>query len=198
MAMTFCPQCGRKLALQMVDERERPVCSPENGGCGYIDFGQYSLGVGGLVVAEIAGEKRILLIERNSEPNRGGWTIPGGFVEWDETAQVGAVREVEEETGIKCELVGLVGFRSRADPAMNNSYAIFLLRAIGGKLVEGPTNEIAHAGFYSLKELDDLPRLAPLSRTLATAALTGQVLVLHAVQIAGVQKNQPITTLFMG
>ncbi len=178
--------------------KERPICDAARGGCGYIDFGSYSLGVGGLVVTQERGERRILLIERNQEPNRGGWTIPGGFVEWDETAQNGVLREVLEETGVRCELVGLVGFRNRADATTNNSYAVFLLRPVGGQLVPGHTTEIAKAGYYSLGDLDNLPRLSSLSRTLAVAALKDDLVVLHALEIAGPQKPPVYFTLFMG
>ena len=198
MAMTFCPECGRRLVLQFVEEHERPVCDIEIGGCGFIDFGRYSLGVGGLVVIEESGVKRVLLIERNQEPNRGTWTIPGGFCAWDETAQVAVVREVMEETGVECELIGLVAFRNRADPTNNNSYAVFLLRAVGGKVNPDPTEEIATAGFYRLADLDNMPRLSPLSRTLAVAALTDKLVALHPMQVTSWVKGQPVMTVFMG
>lgn len=47
------------------------------------------------------GEKfDVLLIERASDPFAGSWAIPGGFVDMDETPEAGALRELEEETGI--------------------------------------------------------------------------------------------------
>ena len=59
MAMNFCPRCGYKLAMQMVASRERPVCP----NCGFIDFGHYTLGVGGLVLDRVGSdEARVLLI----------------------------------------------------------------------------------------------------------------------------------------
>ena len=198
MAMNFCPQCGHRLVPLPVEERIRPVCDSASGGCGYIDFGPYSLGAGGLVVSEQNGEKRILLIERNQEPNRGGWTIPGGFVEWNEPAHMGVIREVAEETGICCEMIGLAGFRNRPDPSANNSYAVFLLKPVGGQLITQPSAEIAAAGYYGLTELDGLARLAPLSRALAVAALTGTLVVLHAVEIPTLQNPPAYFTLFMG
>lgn len=197
MQMKYCPRCGGKLALQLVEYRERPVCGSNAGGCGFIDFGRYTLGVGGLVVESgLDDERRALLIQRNQEPNRGGWTIPGGFVEFDETAEVAVVREVEEETGLRCEVEGLVGYRNRADPGDNTSYAIFLLRQVGGELVPGPTPEIAQAGFYRLEEMQAIERLAPLSYELAAAAVMGRLRVLHPVTVRGLQGRPPFT-LFM-
>lgn len=42
----------------------------------------------------------VLLIERGGEPYKGCWAFPGGFLEMDETVRQGAVRELEEETGL--------------------------------------------------------------------------------------------------
>lgn len=46
------------------------------------------------------GELSVLLIERGGEPYKGCWAFPGGFLEMDETVRQGAVRELEEETGL--------------------------------------------------------------------------------------------------
>ena len=43
----------------------------------------------------------VLLIQRGIEPYRGKWALPGGFIRMDETAEEGARRELEEETGVK-------------------------------------------------------------------------------------------------
>lgn len=43
----------------------------------------------------------VLLIERGIEPFQGKWAIPGGFVNMDESAEEGALRELKEETGIE-------------------------------------------------------------------------------------------------
>ena len=39
-----------------------------------------------------------LLIQRGTEPNKGKWSLPGGKLEWGETALEGAKRELAEET----------------------------------------------------------------------------------------------------
>jgi len=47
------------------------------------------------------GVWKTLLIERGNEPYKGCWAIPGGFLNMDENAEQGALRELEEETGLR-------------------------------------------------------------------------------------------------
>lgn len=43
----------------------------------------------------------VLLIERGREPYKGCWAFPGGFLNMDESAEEGAARELQEETGLQ-------------------------------------------------------------------------------------------------
>lgn len=43
----------------------------------------------------------VLLIKRGIEPYKDHWAFPGGFMNMDETAEEGALRELNEETGIE-------------------------------------------------------------------------------------------------
>ena len=43
---------------------------------------------------------KVLLIERGIEPFKGRWAFPGGFIKMDESAEEGALRELQEETGL--------------------------------------------------------------------------------------------------
>src|SRR6266545_2218105 len=51
-------------------------------------------------------EGAILLIRRSDNNN---WALPGGAIDLGESLTQAAVREVQEETGITCEITGLVG-----------------------------------------------------------------------------------------
>lgn len=43
---------------------------------------------------------QVLLIERGIDPYKGKWAFPGGFVKMDESCEEGALRELQEETGL--------------------------------------------------------------------------------------------------
>ena len=44
---------------------------------------------------------RVLLVQRGFEPYKGRWAFPGGFMNMDESAEEGALRELQEETGLE-------------------------------------------------------------------------------------------------
>jgi ADP-ribose pyrophosphatase YjhB (NUDIX family) len=54
-------------------------------------------------------EGRILMIRRTDNDL---YAIPGGQLELGETLAQAAVREVREETGIECEIIGVIGLYS--------------------------------------------------------------------------------------
>jgi len=57
-------------------------------------------------------DNSVLLVKRNIEPFRGLWSLPGGFVEHDETVEESLAREVKEETGLKVKPTGVAGVYS--------------------------------------------------------------------------------------
>ena len=75
------------------DTRARMVCQD----CGFIHYENPRI-----VVAAVStlGEQ-ILLCRRAISPREGYWTVPGGFMENNETTEEAAIRETLEETDRK-------------------------------------------------------------------------------------------------
>ena len=67
------------------------------------------------VVMTLETKARVLLIERGNEPYKGHWAIPGGFLNMDETTEQCAIRELEEETGLRIDKVHQIGAYSKVD-----------------------------------------------------------------------------------
>ncbi len=57
-----------------------------------------------VVVTKAGGD--VLLIRRSDTQN---WAVPGGAIDLGESMVQAAVRETKEETGVDCEITGLVG-----------------------------------------------------------------------------------------
>ncbi|MFZ0014903.1 MAG: NUDIX hydrolase [Acidimicrobiia bacterium] len=68
-----------------------------------------------------------LLVQRAHDPYRGLWAFPGGFVEVDEDLRAAAIRELDEETGVRVpglEQLGAYGAPGR-DPRMRVVTVVF-------------------------------------------------------------------------
>lgn len=95
------------------------------------------------VVVNDHGE--ILLIRRT---DNGNWSLPGGAMDLGERISDTAMREVREETGIECEVLGLVGIYTNprhvleytSNGEVRQEFSIvFYARAVGG--VPTPSSE---------------------------------------------------------
>ena len=59
---------------------------------------------------------RVLLVRRARSPGKGFYSLPGGRVEFGESLHAALHREVDEETAIKIDIVGLAGWRCGISP----------------------------------------------------------------------------------
>lgn len=100
---------------------------------------------------------KVLLVERGSEPYKGRWAFPGGFLNMDETAEEGALRELREETGYAAAHVEQLYTFSGVDRDPRGRtisiafYAIVPLRSVKG------SDDAARARWFSI---DEIPPLA--------------------------------------
>ena len=99
--MKFCHTCGNKLIFIIpdMDDRERFVCNA----CGKIHYQNPNI----IVCSLPCYDDQVLLCRRSIEPQYGLWTLPGGFMENNETTHEGALRETLEEACARIEIHGL-------------------------------------------------------------------------------------------
>jgi ADP-ribose pyrophosphatase YjhB (NUDIX family) len=160
--MKFCPKCAAELANRHDGGRERLACPT----CAYVYFGDFSIGVGGVVIRD----GKALLIRRGQEPRRGWWQIPGGYCEHDEPFDEAVVREVYEEAGVRARVENVVGVRHSLGAPSANVYVIFRLTPLAGE-PRHDGDEITGAGFFSLDELATMDKVQSLSMWAINTAL---------------------------
>ena len=106
----FCPQCGAVVTKYM-----NPVPTVDI----IIEAGSET------------GEKGIVLILRKNDPK--GWALPGGFVDYGETLEEAAMREAQEETGLRIRAVSQLHTYSdpQRDPRQHTISTVFTAKAKG-------------------------------------------------------------------
>lgn len=105
--MNKCPRCGTMLGLK-------------------------GPGLAADIIIELTGgPRRIVLVRRKNPPL--GWALPGGGVDYGETAEAAAIREAFEETGLWVSLVRQFHTYSDAcrDPRGHTVSVVFIATASG-------------------------------------------------------------------
>ncbi len=128
---------------------------------------------GGLVVDRTAGMPRVALIGRLDRRGRLLWSLPKGHVEAGETHEDAAVREVEEETGIKGRVLAALGtidyWFVAEDRRIHKTVHHYLLEAAGGELSDDDV-EVDEVAWVPLSELHSRLAYAGERRLAETAA----------------------------
>jgi 8-oxo-dGTP diphosphatase len=115
-----------------------------------------------------------LLIRRDTEPYRGSWALPGGFVRENEDLPVAAARELAEETGITgtyLEQVDSVGTPGR-DPRGHVITIVWMALVAGDRHRLQASGDAAAACWFDVTGHDPLPPLAFDHAELLQHALT--------------------------
>src|SRR3989344_4208711 len=68
----------------------------------------------GVATASIIQDNRLLVLQRNEEPHKGMWDLPGGFMHHSETQDVAVKRELREELGVDANVLFMTQFPGTA------------------------------------------------------------------------------------
>jgi 8-oxo-dGTP diphosphatase len=125
------------------------------------------------VSAAVIRDGQVLVVRRARSPAQGLFTLPGGAVELGETLAAAVVREVQEETGLVIEPVGLAGCREVITrDAEDRIERHFVILAFAARWLAGePTlnAELAEARWLSPAQLSALPTTEGLADIVAAA-----------------------------
>jgi ADP-ribose pyrophosphatase YjhB (NUDIX family) len=103
----------------------------------------------------------VLVIQRS---DNGNWAVPGGAIDLGESLVQAAIRETREETGVTCEVTGIVGIYS--DPghvvlytsngeARQEFSIVLTARAVDGEPT--PSDESSQVRWVTRDELAEYP-----------------------------------------
>lgn len=119
--MKFCSQCGHTVTLQEIsgDHQARMQCS--NSACAMVHYQNPKI----LVSCFATWKDKVLCMKRGTEPFKGQWAIPSGFMENDETLQEAAARELFEETRARVDIRKMELYTIGTLIKMNQIYVVF-------------------------------------------------------------------------
>ncbi len=102
-----CPKCGTRIRVY-----KNPVPTVD-------------------IIIELGDTGQIVFIKRKNPPH--GLAIPGGFVDYGESVEEAAVREAEEETGLRVDLKYLLGVYSNPerDSRLHTISTVFVATSMG-------------------------------------------------------------------
>jgi 8-oxo-dGTP diphosphatase len=116
------------------------------------------------VSAAIFRDGKVLLTRRARSPAKGFYSLPGGRVEFGESLHQALAREIDEETGLDIDIIGLAGWREVLPAAAGAGHYLIMSFAARWVAREPVLND----------ELDDCRWIAPKAlASLGDLKLTG-------------------------
>jgi NAD+ diphosphatase len=101
----FCPRCGSK-EISAPSENSM-ICDD----CNYMFYHNTAAATAAILLFE----GKIIFTRRGKNPGIGMLDLPGGFIDYNESAETGVLREISEETGFVVKNLKYFG-------SMNNQY----------------------------------------------------------------------------
>ncbi|OGG16058.1 hypothetical protein A3D77_01960 [Candidatus Gottesmanbacteria bacterium RIFCSPHIGHO2_02_FULL_39_11] len=106
------------------------------------------------VDALVVKDGKVLLILRGEDPYKGYWAIPGGHLDFDETLEDAALRELKEETNLKGSQTQLLGTYSnpKRHPKQTAAATFIILDPQGE---EKPGDDAKECKYFPLDKLPE-------------------------------------------
>jgi ADP-ribose pyrophosphatase YjhB (NUDIX family) len=125
-------------------------------------------------VIVVTDDKKILLV-KHRKGSRQYWVLPGGRLEYGETFQECAVRELKEETGLDIAVDRLVFLSEAIAPDRSRHIVNVYLTAqvVGGKMQVGNEPVLAGVDFVPLTELQSCTLYPPVGRRIIDSVTSG-------------------------
>ena len=145
----YCPRCGSRLDSKVIEGRERAYCVD----CERPVYRNPKPCAGTLVV----DGDTLLLIKRTNPPAAGSWSLPAGFLEYDEPPVEGAVRELREETNLRTRPEELSLFDTTLVTHPNGTRILVIMYRMTADATRGAVesgSDAAAARYWNLDDLD--------------------------------------------
>ncbi len=159
----FCPACATQLeGSEDAEERDCPSC----GRTWYVNAAPTA-------GAAIVRDGRVLITRRGTDPEKGKFDVPGGFLEPGEDPVAAVKRELEEELHIEVD-VEIEDCVQMVPHEYGDDGDIVLAIGFVARLINGeprPDDDVDEARWVSMEELDGIEFAWGHDRDLAKKAL---------------------------
>ncbi len=145
----YCPMCGSTFVEKLVKERRRLVCA----NCDWI---YYKNPIPVVVCLVTNTKNELLLVKRAIEPYKGAWSVPGGFLEFDETVPEAGSRELKEETGLEGRAGRLIGAHVQQSWMYGTVLVVGMEFLVENEILT-PGDDAEEAEFMPMDALPEIP-----------------------------------------
>ena len=140
-------------------------------------YATHNVGGGGVVIDD---RRRLLVVNERYRRDRSKpyYKLPGGSLDPQEDLAEAVVREVAEETGVRCEFQGVVSIRHRHQFRFGRSdfYIVCRLRPLTNELRRDP-REIEECRWMPVEEYFSSPYVGLFNRTIVRQSLADAALI---------------------
>ena len=118
------------------------------------------------------GALNVLLIQREDDPHRGAWALPGGFIQYGEDLEAAAYRVLSDEASLGSGAVHLEQVRTFGAPGRDPRGHVVSVSfmALGANLPDPRRgDDVADARWWALEDLGDVPLAFDHAEVLASS-----------------------------